>query len=263
MKILYAILLLGLSFYLVIMGVLYWVQERFIFFPTYLPDDFVFQYFENAREHYFDIDQNSRVHALHFQVENPKGIILYFHGNTRSLDDWGFAAQEFTKHGWEVFMPDYRGYGKSRGKLTERGLYADAMRCYEHLQRQFSEKEIIIYGRSLGTGIATQLASKTQPRHLVLETPYHSMRAMVSRTIPFVPSFLLKFQFPSNRNIKKVTCPIDILHGTADTLIPLKQAQNLNKLGQPTSTITIIDGGGHNNLSDYEMWQECIEQILL
>jgi alpha-beta hydrolase superfamily lysophospholipase len=245
-----------------VLGILYFIQAQFIFFPTYLPDNFTFQYFEQAEEHYFDIDEDTRIHALHFKVEQPKGIILYFHGNTRSLDDWGFAAQEFTKHQWEVFMPDYRTYGKSKGTLTEWGLYQDAFYCYRHLQKSFPEKDIIIYGRSLGTGIATQLATITSPSQLILETPYMSMLHMVKRVLPFVPSMIMRYHFPNHRNIKKVTCPVEIIHGTADTLIPFEQAQQLYKIGKPNTNLTIIENGGHNNLSDFEAWQMRIEVLL-
>ena len=254
--------LIILVLYLLLIIALYFVQEKFIFFPSHLTQDFEFQYFENTAEVFLDIDAHTKIHALHFRVNQPKGIILYFHGNARSLDDWGFAAQDFTALGWEVLMPDYRTFGKSTGKLSEKALYADALRWYQHIQKNYSEQDIIIFGRSLGTGIATQLASINSPKHLILETPYLSLAHMVRLKMPFVPMQLLAYKFLSHRNIKKVNAPIDIIHGTQDALIPYGQAKKLASIMSEQTTFTTIEGGGHNDLSQFKEWKKRIGEIL-
>lgn len=233
-----------------------------IFYPTHLTDDFEFEYFKNIEEQFFKVDEQTRLHGLHFKVHEPKGIVLYFHGNTRSLDDWGYVAQDFRQHGWEVFMIDYRTYGKSRGILSEKSLYEDSERAYEYTRQFYEAKDIIIFGRSLGTGIATYLASKHDARLLALETPYLSMLAMVKKVIPFVPSFLMKYTFQSDKYIKDVRIPIEIIHGTNDTLIPVEQAEKLSNINPSNTNIVIIKGGGHNNLLEYQIYKDWLSNLL-
>ncbi len=248
--------------YLILLLFLYQLQEKLIFYPTHLTDDFQFQYFNNIEEIYLKREKPARIHAIHFKVNQPQGIILYFHGNARSLDDWGFAAQDFTQHNWEVLMPDYRTYGKSKGKLSEQALFDDARAWYDYIKNRYPESQIIIYGRSLGTGIATQLASQVNPQLLVLETPYLSMSAMVRQAMPIAPLFILNYKFESDNYIKDIECPIEILHGTLDDLIPYQQAQKLAQLRPNLTRFTTIEGGRHNDLSDFKAWKNRIAEIL-
>ena len=111
----YKLLLALLGIYLVIVILLFFIQKRFIFYPTILPDDYSFGEFENFEECYFEPKAGVKIHALYFKAANPKGVILYFHGNAGALDSWGHAAQTFVPLGYDVLMPDYRGYGKVRG----------------------------------------------------------------------------------------------------------------------------------------------------
>ncbi len=257
-------LLLGLiGIYLFLCIIMYKIQEKFIFYPTKLPSDYPFSEFSNVEEVYFPIDEQTRLHALHFQVKQSKGIVLYFHGNARALDDWGHAAIDFTRRGYEVFMPDYRGYGKSTGFLSESALYEDAQLIYKSLLNKYQESDIILYVRSLGSGIACHLATKTKPRMLLLETPYMSIVAMAQKTLPILPaSMLLRFKLRNDLNIRKINTPAYLFHGTEDELIPYKQAVQLNKI-YGKDALTTIEGAGHNNLSAFPAFQARLDEILL
>ena len=160
--------------------------------------------------------------------KNPKGVMLYFHGNAGDLSRWGTIAEYFVAKHYDVLVMDYRTYGKSTGKLSEQTFYDDAQFCYDYLLKSYSENEITIYGRSLGTGISTFLASKNKPKQLILETPYYSILDVAKQRFPIFPvSSLLKYKFPSHEFIKKVNCPITIFHGTEDAVVPYTSAEKL------------------------------------
>lgn len=244
---------------------LYFLQEKILFLPTTLAQDYQYDFRYPFEELFFETAENISINALHFKVENPKGVILYFHGNAGDLSRWGIIGEHFVSLDYDVLIMDYRTYGKSKGKLSEQGFYDDAEFCYNYLLKSYSEKDILLYGRSLGTGIATYLASKHQPKHLILETPYYSILDVAKHRFPIFPvRFLLKYEFPSNEFITSVKCPITMFHGTADSVIPYSSAQKLNSVApkEQTTFITINDGN-HNNLISFEMYKEGIKALLL
>ncbi len=253
-----------LLLYIMIGASLYFLQEKMLFLPTALEQDYQFQFEQPFEEVFLNPSENVSINAIHFKVEEPKGVILYFHGNAGDLSRWGTIAEFFVKKNYDVFIMDYRTYGKSTGKLSEQAFYDDAQFCYDYLLKQYPENEIILYGRSLGTGIATYLASKNQPRQLVLETPYYSILDVAKHRFPIFPmERLLKYKFPTNEFIVDANCPITIFHGTADGIVPFSSAEKLYGVASKNSTQFIkIDGGGHNDLVDFEAYNNGIDGIL-
>lgn len=253
-----------LSFFLVtyiaLASILYFYQEKFIFFPFPLDLDYPFHQFRDFEEIFLEPEQNLRLHALYFKAAQPKGTILYFHGNTRSLNDWGYAAQDLVALGYEVLMPDYRSYGKSNGTLSEAGLKIDAQRWYDWLTTKVEKNSILLYGRSLGTGFAAHLARHNQVQQLILETPYTSLLAMAKMQVGFLPVDLLaRYRMPTDQIINDIPCPIDIIHGTQDELIPYQQAVDLS---QGKATLHTIQGGGHNDLAQFPEFYSILNKIL-
>jgi Lysophospholipase len=263
MSLLLKILLSLLGIYLLICFLLYHNQERFIFYPEKLDDDYPFNEFDDVEEVYFPVDDQCRLHALHFKVDQPKGIVLYFHGNARAVNDWGYAAADFTRRNYEVFMPDYRGYGKSTGPRSEKAFFTDAKMFYDSLRQKYPADQIIIYGRSLGSGVACQLATQVEAKMVLLETPYLSLVAMAHESLPYFPAnLLMRFQFRNDLNISKVKMPIYLFHGTKDELIPYKQAVQLqNQYGK--EILTTIEDAGHNNLSEFASFQNKLDELLV
>lgn len=154
---------------------LYLFQEKLLFLPTNLEQDYVYEFNPDFEEIFLEPEHQVLINAIHFKAENPKGVILYFHGNAGDLSRWGKITEKFVDLQYDIFVIDYRTYGKSKGKLSEEALYNDAQFCYDYLLKQYSENEITLYGRSLGTGIASYLAAKNKPSRLILETPYYSI----------------------------------------------------------------------------------------
>ncbi len=251
------------ALYLITAIVLYLNQEKFIFLAAKLSPNYKFSQFDNAREVYLTREKGLRLHALYFAAKKPKGIILYFHGNKGALDGWGPAAADLTPLGYDVLMPDYRGYGKSEGAPRKGILHKDAMAFYEMLLNDHDPANIVIYGRSLGTGIACRLATKVKAKLLILETPYLSLLAMAKMTMPFFPaSWIMNYQMRSDITIKRVKCPIHIFHGTADELIPYEQALKLTKIYGDMSVLTTIEGGLHSDLTKFDLFHEKLADLL-
>jgi alpha/beta superfamily hydrolase len=180
------------------------------------------------------------------------------------LSRWGLISEFFVAKDYDVFIMDYRTYGKSKGKLSEQAFYNDAQYCYDYLLKQYQESEITVYGRSLGTGISTFLASKNNPKQLILETPYYSILDVAKHRFPVFPvSLVLKYTFPSNAFIVDVKCSITMFHGTDDRVVPYASAEKLKAVSPKDKTTFItIEGGSHNNLIEFEDYSKGIDDLL-
>ncbi|MCD4747025.1 MAG: lysophospholipase [Bacteroidales bacterium] len=227
-------------------------QEKFIFFPEKLASDFQYNYKIPFDEINYTPDKKTIINALLFKSEDTKGIVIYFHGNAGSLRNWGNVADLFISLGYDVLIYDYRGFGKSTGKISEKTLYNDAQYIYNRIKQKYKESDIIIYGRSIGTGIATYIASNNHPCKLILETPFYNMNDLANKFYPWVPKFLLRFKFATNEYITKVKCPVYIFHGTNDEIIYYGSSLKLKKLFKYGDELFTIKGGYHNNLELFE-----------
>lgn len=257
------IILLILSIYIGVTLLIYIFQHYFFFRPEILPSNFKYDYPFNFEEKTFEMEDGGSVNALHFKVPNSRGIIYYFKGNSRSIKGWAKFSRDFMGNGYDFFVMDYRGFGKSKGKRTEAKLYSDSQHIYKYLQESFDEKDIIIYGRSLGSGIATRIASWNNPRMLILDSPYYSFYHQIKRYAFLLPlKIILRYQIRTDQFIKIVKSPIHIIHGNKDRLIPLSQSLKLKKLRPNHIKITVIHNGGHNNLPSFPAYHEFIYKRL-
>lgn len=256
------LILLGL--YVIANFIIYFAQERFLFKPEKLPKDFEFKYPNlEFSEYNLEKEPGVNINGIHFKIEKPKGVVLYLKGNSKSLKGWGKFAVDFTRLGYDVLMVDYRGFGKSTGKRTEYGIKEDLQYVYDKVKEQVDEKYVIVYGRSLGSGFAAKLASTNHPRMLVLESPYYSLAKVTKRYIPFMPvSLILRFPIRTYKWLKHVTCPIKIIHGTNDKLIPFSTAVSLSKINPEQTRLYSVIEGGHNNLHTFEEYHRMLEEVL-
>ncbi|MBL4605855.1 MAG: alpha/beta fold hydrolase [Flavobacteriaceae bacterium] len=243
---------------------LYFFQERFLFHPEKLPKDFQFQYDNQQVDEYnLELKDGAVINGLHFKTERPKGLVYYLKGNSKSIKGWGKFAVDFTLHGYDVIMIDYRGFGKSTGKLSQESMKHDALYVYDRLKEKVKEEHIIVYGRSLGTGLAAKVASMNNPRALVLACPYFSMSKNVKRYLPFIPlGLVMRYQMPTYKWMKYVDCPISIIHGTNDKVIRFKSSLRLSKLKPNATKLYPIIGGGHKDLHNFESYHMALSEIL-
>lgn len=244
--------------------ILYFIQDYMFFKPEKLPKDFQFHYDNQITEEYnIETRDGATINGLHFKSENPKGVVFYLKGNSKSIKGWGKFAVDFTRHNYDVIMVDYRGFGKSTGKRTQKAIKRDMQVVYNRIKEKVAEKYIILYGRSLGSGFATKLASMNNPRMLVLDAPYYSLSKVAKKFIPFMPiSLIVKFPIPTYKWMKYVNCPIHIIHGTDDRLIPFKSSLKLSRINPEKTTLYSVIGGGHKDLNRFESYHKMLTQIL-
>jgi pimeloyl-ACP methyl ester carboxylesterase len=249
---------------LILLTMLYFLQEKLIFLPSKLPADYTFSFDEPFEEFYLTAEDGAKLNALHFKNENPHGVILYFHGNAGDLSRWGQEVQFLVKLHYDVVVMDYRTYGKSTGNLSEAALLKDARLFYDYVASQYSDQEIIIYGRSLGTAMASYLASAESPSLLILETPFYSLLDVAQNRFPLLPvNSLLKYQFRSYQYLQAAKCPIVIIHGDKDGVVPLASAHKLyQSLEGKNAEFITIEGGEHNNLSSFQTYKIAITSLL-
>jgi pimeloyl-ACP methyl ester carboxylesterase len=248
---------------LLLLLAIYFLQDLFIFKPEKLHPDFQFRYDSPFRELNFDVEKGVRINGLHFFREHPVGLILYFHGNSRSIKGWARYARDFYRYNYDVVLVDYRGFGKSTGKRGEAEMLTDMQYVYDRLREQYTEQNLIVYGRSLGSGFAARLAADNHPRYLILDAPYYNFRKVIERFIPFLPvRYVLRYHLRTDKWIPRVQCPVYILHGTRDWLIPIRHSEQLQKLNPRKITLIRIHGGRHNNLPKFAEYHNFIRDIL-
>ncbi len=258
------ILLFVLAVYLLISVMLYYLQDYLMFKPEKLPADFQFYYENQETEEYtLETRDGATINGLRFKARDPKGVVFYLKGNSKSIKGWGKFAVDFTRHGYDVLMVDYRGFGKSTGRRTQKAIKRDMQVIYDKIRQQVDEKYIILYGRSLGSGFAAKLASMNNPRMLILDAPYYSLKHVAKKYIPFMPlSLLIKYPMPTYKWLRYVQCPIHIIHGTDDNLIPYTSSIKLSRIKPKQTTLYTVIGGGHKNLNTFESYHKMLQDIV-
>lgn len=252
------------AFYLAVIILLYLFQTWLIFYPGKLSKEHKFKLGPNDEEIFFATADDEQINALFFKGTRPE-VILYFHGNAGDLSGWQFVAEDFTSQGYSVFIIDYRGYGKSSGTISEEGLYKDAEAAYYYLinKKAFTPQSIIIYGRSIGSGVAVGLASRHRSRGLVLEASYASLGHLANEKFPmFFPGLYLTHKFNSLEKMEQIKCPVIFIHGQNDSLIPVSHAEKLFQKVQGKKRMVIIPRGQHNDLTSYAAYHETLKDVL-
>ena len=209
------------------------------------------------------MEDGGKINAIYFKVPNSRGVVYYLKGNSKSIKGWGKFAKDFLSNGYDFFMMDYRGFGKSKGRRSQSVLFHDAQKMYDWLKNKYTEDSIVLYGRSLGSGIAAHVASLNQPRLLILDSPYFSFYHNIYRFLFFIPlQFLIRYDIRTDEYIANISCPIHIIHGDRDRLIPFNQSESLKKLYPEKINLHKIEGAGHNNLPEFASFFDLLYKIL-
>jgi len=256
------IILTILIIYFAVLGLAYFFQEGVIFYPGKLQDDFVFELENGAEEVFIQTKDGERINGIYYPGSRPE-LVLYFHGNAGDLSNWQYVSQDFVRAGYHFFIIDYRGYGKSTGRIAESGLYNDARAAYNYVTatKGFSPEQVIIYGRSIGTGIAIDLAGKVSSRGLILESPFTGLKNLARQKFSLIlPSLILRFDFNNLAKINSVKSPVLFLHGSNDTLIPPSHSQQLFDSFDGKKEIVIVADGSHNDLSAFSAYQKLLTE---
>jgi len=249
-----------------LIGILiYYFQEKLIFHPEVLAKDHQYEFPFPFKEVNLPYSEQSTINIVQFLPADSavKGVVLYFHGNGQNISKYAPHAPFFTKNNYEVWMIDYPGYGKSTGEMSEKALYDWAMVFYKLARARFPKDKIILYGRSLGTGIAAQLASVRDCKALVLESPYYSFTSLAASKAPVYPvSQMLRYELPTYKYLQEVTAPITIFHGTEDELIPISQSKRLKPFLKKNDEWIPLENAGHNNCMNFDGYATKLDSIL-
>ncbi len=243
----------------------YFKQEKFFFNPKLLPNSYVYDFKESFEEININVDDETTLNTVLFSTSNPKGVVLYLHGNAGALSDWGKRAHLFLENKYDILFVDYRGYGKSNGAYTnEKEIFSDMQIVYNELKKRYSENKIIILGYSLGSGLAAQLASTNEPKLLILNAPYFSWKTLIAEEIapPVLKSFI-NYDIKTYEYLSEVICPIQIFHGTRDYLINIdSNSLKLKKLYPDKITFNKVVDASHNNIHITKHYYDALKKML-
>ncbi len=247
-KIMWLFLKLVLLAYLIIVAALYFAQRSFVYFPNdkvpVKPSDVV-EVLATAKD-------GVQIRSWYIpRSDNEKSFIVYFHGNAGNFANRAPKVLDYVKAGYGVLLAEYRGYGGNEGDISEAGIYMDARAQIDWLinEQGVSEGEIVLYGESIGSGPATQMATEYDVKALVLETPFSSLVDVAASIYWFVPvRYLLKDRYMNIDKIAAIKAPLFIVHGTHDEVIDIRFARNLYKSAVQPKTMVEIPNGDHNGL---------------
>lgn len=245
-----------------VLALMYARQERLIFHPDVLSNDHGFQ-FADTREVALEV-AGARLSALHMKLPNAKGVVFYLHGNGGSLESWFPGANDFFRQAnFDLFMIDYRGYGKSSGHIgSEAELHADVLKAFQHVAPQYAGHPVVVLGRSIGTGLAAELALQVKPTLTILVSPYTSLSALAGLHYPWLPSFLLRdsvlrYQLDTARRIPQIATPVLLIHGGLDQIIPANQSLDLQTRAAGVGLV-LIPEAGHNDIHNFPAYRDAI-----
>lgn len=262
-RLLFNLFKIALIMYILLCTLMYFMQEKMIFHPDKLDKNFKYEFAQSFQELNIPVKENTQLNGLLFKADSSKGVILYLHGNAGSLASWGKVANIYTNLQYDVFMPDYRGFGKSDGKIkNEDEFYKDLQITYDSLKRRYNEDNIVVLGYSIGTGPAAQLASTNHPKLLVLQAPYYSLTDMMKKNYPIIPRFLLKYKFSTNEFVQACKMPIVIFHGDKDEVIDYDSSTRLKELMKPGDRLITLNGQTHNGMGKNPEYLKEIKGIL-
>ncbi len=216
--------------YIVLVIGIYFFQEKLFFHPKKIDKKIALnidkKYFEDV---FIPVDKDVDLHAISSKIPDKKYVKFLLHGNGGDALRWlNMIPLELHSKDCNYFILDYRGYGKSDGEIfSENQMLYDVQKVYDYLKTKYSEDKIIIEGYSMGTGLASYLASKNNPHSLILNAPYYNLLELSKEKVSIIPDFIVKYQFKTNEFLKKVKCPITIFHGTIDKVIPIEHSKQL------------------------------------
>lgn len=228
------------------LGTLYVKQRALLYFPSRVVGTPAESGLGSAEVVSLKTRDGETLSIWYLKGRNDK-IIVYFHGNGGNIATRGYRFQDLNERGFSVLAIDYRGYGNSTGTPTETGLHMDADAAYDFaVAKGFTGERILLFGESLGSGVALELATRRPVAGIILDSPYSSVVDVAAGRFPFLPvRFLMWDQFRSDLWIKMIKVPILIVHGTDDIVIPIAFARKLVALGGAYVSYVEVPNGGH------------------
>ncbi len=227
MKILKTSFYILISIYLLACIGLFLIQEKIFFHPYKIEKSHKYRIGEEVN---IKVDENTFLNCLNIKAPNSKGAILYLHGNKGMIRRCIAQTRQMQGLNYDVFIPDYRGFGKSDGKInSEAQMLNDMDLVFKHLLKTYPTDKIAIVGYSMGSGMASYLAAKYKVNNLFLVAPFYSLVDLKNRFLPIIPNFIMKYQFKNHEFLKGVKGKVNIIHGKKDEVIPYTAATRLKE----------------------------------
>lgn len=242
-------------------ALLWWRQEGLLFHPQPLPADARLATEPDVHEAVVEVP-GARLSVLELRLAAPRGVVFFLHGNAGNLQSWFTDTDVYRRAGYDLVMPDYRGYGKSTGRIdSEAQLHADVMAVWRHVAPRYAGKRVVIVGRSLGTGLAAELAATVQPDLTVLVSPFASIAGLARDYYPWLPPQVVRYPLRTDRAVTRIRGPLLLVHGERDDIIPFAESIKLQAL-VPQAKLVRVAGGGHNDLQDLPAYREALADAL-
>lgn len=277
MKTIFRLCIIFLVVYVAVLALLYFFQERLIFFPSKLESNYDFSFDQPFEEIRLDAE-GTWISGLKFLAQSrdggqiysdangerktKNGAVIFFHGNAGNLQGWGGYARFFTDLGYDFYLFDYRGYGKSGGEISsQKQLYADADLMMESVLQEYDAGEVTALGYSVGSGLAARAAQKYGAKRLILIAPYFSLEDLAREKMPFVPKFLIKYKIPTFEFVGDFGGPVTIFHGEHDELIGVDNSRRLLKFLKPGDQIYELNADHNDILGLVELWGKLAQKL--
>jgi uncharacterized protein len=253
--------------YLVLVGWAWWQQERMLFFPTPLPAGHRLAVEPDVHEVAVPVEGGAQLSVLHLRLASPRGVVVFLPGNAGNLASWFPETLPYRAAGLDLVMPDYRGYGKSTGRITsEAQLHADVRAVWAHVAQRYEGLPLVVYGRSLGSALAARLAADLAeagrpPAATVLVSPFTRAADVLDEAYPWIPAFALRYPLDTTAALERIPAPVLLLHGSRDEVIPVAHSRRLADR-HSQARLVVVDGAGHQDIHRHAAYQEAMAQIL-
>ena len=241
--------------------------DRFIYRPSTLPYGDGFDPTDldfGCERAIFRSAEETTLTGWYVSAPEARHALLYCHGNAGDYRDWVYAAEPWAMRGFDCLVFDYRGYGQSEGSPSEAGLYLDTEAAWLWLAERAGQKglQASLLGKSLGSAVAIHVAVKYVPTSLVLDSAFTSMREVIAARLPRIFRFVVPRRFESLAKVGRIACPTLIIHGTDDKLVPVCHAHTLLNRMRCSKTLRLVQGAGHNDITDYYCYDDWIADFL-
>jgi pimeloyl-ACP methyl ester carboxylesterase len=258
---------LGAALYGAAIAWLWFRQEQLLFEPDPLPADEPLFTDADVREFMVDVP-GARLSVAQLKLPDPRGVVFYLHGNSANLRRWFVGLDAFRELNFDVVMMDYRGYGKSTGRIeSEAQLRADVRAVWNQVAADYGGRRIVVSGQSLGTALAAGLSAELceagcTPDLTLLISPYSSMRELADELYPWVPSRVLRYPLPTADLVRQIKGPVMLVHGDRDELIGHHHSEAIRKL-LPQCQLLLVEGAGHGDVHEHPSFRQGIASALI
>jgi len=249
---------------LVVSLTLFLLQEKFILHPEKLSLSYNFRFAGDFDELNLMMSDGVSLNGILFKTKKSKGLIMLMHGHAGNVEHWGTIGYRFNKLQYDLLVIDYRGYGKSEGKFSEQHTFLDVKEWYRHMNSMYTEAEINLYGKGIGSTFASYLASEFAPNRLILESPLYDLKFTALKYYPLFPfiQYIPTFKFDTATYFKKIQVPVYLVHGKLNKLVHYENSTRLLATNTAHADLCLIEDGDHHNLVKHPVYIKYIVSIL-